>query len=802
MIASLILTIGIVSYLEIYKGLSLSVQGSKGKSLAVNLAQEKIETMKNFSYHRLLVTTATVADSNFNPSIVYDLGYYPAESVVAGGITFERRVYVRKKAESGADLIYKSWQDPDTGLKEILVYVVWRENNDWKKVELRNLRSDPGRLGVEATFSGTVISGVTPLQGALVDIVENTVWSDWTDASGNYSFSVKAGTYTVRAGLPGHLSGYSGRSIIGGEVLDVDFNLTQMASGTIGGAVYLRDHLLISQVVGSTLSPSGFYQEYVEVYNPSSWTWTMATDSNAGVISIAYKMRNQDYQIIQMAYNTLTLGASQYYLFANTTPVTAAGVVRVADAVYNDNNSDYPNIIRINTDSGNDAAGVAVGYVASSSPIDILGWKTGGQNPEWYEGSPLEQVIGLEADEQYIRKSSTNGITAGVGRAWDSGVNTVDFLRYSPLSFPPRNSADVEAPISGTPAQGAIVFANDNLAPSVTANSSGVFSLVSVATGTWTLTVSSGTSYTEVTNIAVAVNDFDWVGSLGFSSTSGNGYVSGRVTTSGGAAISGIQVSAPGATPQSADSQGNYRLSVPTGAAVEVVANANNQNSTYLSASSNTSINSGQITQSVNFALSQGGGLRGYMSTNGVDPLPGIAVSAQLDGVEKGATTSGDDGRYNLTNLTTGLYLIVAYPDGTSVVTPSTGIERTVLSAQTVSAGTFTVANAQAEFSGSLTNSGSIIKTGVLVIASTEAVAGDPPTFNSSLLSGGAVYYGASSGSDGTYRIYVTSGGSYNIYAWYTTWPSGVTTPSIVKKSSASVSVSAGGSKSVSFVWP
>ena len=101
------MSIGILGMVGAFKYLNIGIQSAKTRSLANNIAQERIEFIKNKSYYRVLVTTATLTDSNFDPPMVYDQAPNGSETVNVGGINFTRRVYVRKVNEKpDGDLEY------------------------------------------------------------------------------------------------------------------------------------------------------------------------------------------------------------------------------------------------------------------------------------------------------------------------------------------------------------------------------------------------------------------------------------------------------------------------------------------------------------------------------------------------------------------------------------------------------------------------------------------------------------------------------------------------------------------------
>src|SRR5438132_563849 len=117
-IATMILTVGVIALLGTFGGISKSIRVSKSKTIATNLNQEKIEYLKNISYYRLLVTTSpTTATETGLGGFQYDRGYYPPEALTVGQIDFERRVLIQKVTESGGNLSINNWYDSDTGLK-------------------------------------------------------------------------------------------------------------------------------------------------------------------------------------------------------------------------------------------------------------------------------------------------------------------------------------------------------------------------------------------------------------------------------------------------------------------------------------------------------------------------------------------------------------------------------------------------------------------------------------------------------------------------------------------------------------
>ncbi|MBI4655542.1 MAG: carboxypeptidase regulatory-like domain-containing protein [Elusimicrobia bacterium] len=805
MIVSAIISIGLLGIVGSFKYFNWGIQAAKGKSLANNLAQEKIEVLKNKSYYRILVTSATAEDTNFSPSITYDTHPNGTETLNVGGMEFKRMVYIRKISENASgDISYYDWDAPDTGMKEILVYVIWRENNTWKKVELRNLRDNPNRTNVSATFAGNVEEEGTSinLSSVTVRCQENPSRYDETDASGDYSFYIEPGSYTLRASKTGYFANTSTSvlSISANQTLGQNFTLRKMSTGTIIGSVFLRDHLVISQVVGSSVNADDFYQEWVEVFNPTTWTWTMATGLNSGVIGLVYQLRNQPSpSIIDVDYLTLTLEPQHYYLFANTNTITAVGVTRDADAVYDPTMAGYPNIIKINTDSGNDAAGVGLGWYATMTGMDAVGWKTGGQSPEMKEGTPIQQDTGLQNDESYTRRYNPGAGASGFGRAYDSNDNNTDFLVRLPIYYQPHNSSDIETVRSGTPASGTVVFADDGLSTPVIADSSGNFTLTNVATGYWTVYASSSVCFSSAGIFGGTSNGFSAsADNLFLTSATVYGYISGRVTNALNNPLSGIVIYG-GGLQTTTDGVGGYLLSVLPDT-ITVIANYLTANPAYVETSSmNVVVNLGQITKNVDLILVQGGNIRGWVTTTtGVDPLPNIPITASKSGTALGAGISGSDGYFSILNLSTGTYAVATQLEAGESAVPSS-FTAVISAGSNLFVGTFTVSGAMGYISGTVTSAGTPITTGILLYATTTTITGNPPAIDSALRSGSNIYYGISSDAEGNFTLPVRGGYTYNLYGWHTTWSG--ETPYTAPKSTTSITVPAGQTVNRSLSW-
>jgi hypothetical protein len=200
---------------------------------------------------------------------------------------------------------------------------------------------------------------------------------------------------------------------------------------------------------------------------------------------------------------------------------------------------------------------------------------------------------------------------------------------------------------------------------------------------------------------------------------------------------------------------------------VDVTANPSNLNPAYVSLSSDSvSVAAGVISSDVNFVLPQGGRISGYVTRDGVNPLPRIAVAA-IDGYgySRDQQVSDINGRFTTADITTGYYQVTPAIDSLEISSPSY-IGVTIGAGATVSAGTFTISGALGTIQGSVTSGGKAITTGALIVVTTGTVSAAGPPALSSMTLTGAPYYSTASLEDGTYSIDVRQS-TYSIYGWY-----------------------------------
>ncbi|MFH1725466.1 MAG: carboxypeptidase regulatory-like domain-containing protein [Elusimicrobiota bacterium] len=806
MVAVTILSIAVLSFVSSFQYITKSIHISRARTLGTNLAQEKIENLKNLSYYKLQLSTDTQTNNDFSPALVYDTVNYPEETIEIGGITFKRGTYVAFGDVVDNEISTVTFNYPDPGLKILKVHVMWKQHTSWKRITLQNLFENPNIEPLNATLTGTVEDeALNPVSGALVKVLENPDWSDTTDALGEFSFRLHGGTYTMRASS----AGYNDKTNLQVYVSTTgtsasSFTLTAIGSGTIVGNAWLNTGLLITQIVASSTTRIGGGTdtkevEYVELFNPTTYPIDIGSSAFSKSVKVDYKgekatAHDKNDTDFNLTYVSTYVASGGYYLIASTGSFYILGSLQVADAYYGSPNADYI--------KENDAGCFSILDASDDSVIDRVGWcddTTEGAFPYCkvdngcYEGTPIPDssvTDGLSPGKQIVRISSPLLVSDVYGRAYDSGSNIHDFIFAwqgewdGEIIYEPHSSVDpAQTVLAGVPAVGAHVTADDLLgaatqayAVTVTSGSSygllnpgplyipyAAFELEGVSTGTWNVIVASGSYQQQFASATVtlgaptpvpnATTTPAWVlaglPSAFLSTSTVQGYIAGAITGVNDAPLTGIVVSAAGEN-KTTGSNGRYFAQVSSGA-VSVVVNPNNADTTYVEYISQADIQTGQIT-TLNVVLTEGGVISGYASTDGVSPLPNVQFTAEISGVQYGTATTDESGTFYIKNLATGTYTVQPALESAESSDPL-DVDVSVSYTETVDVGTFTITGALGTLSGNVTHNGQRVTTGALILASKAAISATPPEIVASSSPAQTVIYAASSLADGTYEM-------------------------------------------------
>lgn len=822
-VASAIMSIGILGLFGAFRFITRSVFVSRGQTLANNLAQERVEYLKNITYYGLLVTTTSAIDNSFTPGLEYDTVSYPPELISIAGINFTRYTYVNM-AQVDNDLITDVGSNyPDTGMKLITVHVVWTDNGVRKKWSLRNLLENPYVNPLDATITGTITkaAGGGGLQGAVVSVEQNPDWNATTDASGNFNFKVYHGTYSVRASSAGYYDAISTAQVVAkGSSKSYGLSLVQIATGTVSGIAWYNNDLVISQVVAVThtfVANGGEADvEYIELFNPTTFSinvgdngatypkpltiWYLDEDSNFNRYLFWYSDPPPVWGKRQVFVSTF-IPPNSYYTVANSSYFCVNSTWVHADAYYYDAAiTDAPDVLR------NDKAGSIYLYPypnSSGYPSDVVGWADNNSNPSNYEGTWIPDQggahngLGTPPGKQIVRVSSP-GINisdiAWYGRAYDSGSNNRDWLYAyagSPSFFftPYTVSKGTFPVITGKPAPGAFVSAGDfnsNSTQTLTAYISSnalqlpyaPFTLKGVSTGTWEIGLAYNTGFplyqtlmqsiTTITvtqnvirSVPVAVSTPAWKATNQFHVhlTSQTGMGFVRGTVRGGSG------NGPLANIR-VEGGGNAKLTGANGQYfMAVTSGAVNliANPNNLNGAYIQSVQPVTVSSSAitvqDFSLSLGGRITGY-ATSGTTPLSNVVFIALKDGSQAGTGTTDASGNFTIRNLSTATYIVEPVLEVGQDVNPN---DKTVVMTTTGAwfSSTFTVSGAFGNIYGTVSDAAGPLTSGALLVASTSSISSTPPAVVGSSAPAMTPYYMVSSKADGTYTMPVRGSNTY-----------------------------------------
>ncbi|MCX7905286.1 MAG: carboxypeptidase regulatory-like domain-containing protein [Elusimicrobiales bacterium] len=794
MISVVIISVAIVAIVKGYQSINTAIQYSKDRAIATNLAQEKVQILKQMLYYKVVPSTSVSYLVEFIPPIPYDNLNFPPETILEAGVYYNRYTYIVPVVEVGGNIIELPPESPDSGMKKITITVVWQTMNRKGKVQISSVYTNRDTVMANASVSGRIrdSSNFLPISGAFINIAEYLGARGVSDNNGNYSISIVPGNYTLYVEARGYFPYYTQISLSPEQNLNLNIDLRKMGYGKLIGYAWLNDHLVISQIVGSTLSPSGFSQEYVEIYNPTTYSWLV----NGNIGLRFQRIYDSSKKNISINYIRNYIQPGGFYLFANTTPVIVGGLQIHADAIWSDSNSQMdfpyfsypsnPNIIPVFGDGADEGGGAIELYLISNNRVlDSVGWNrndgaSGKKMAPFYEGSPIPQNIGLQNGEQYVRYSTTYSVTSSYGPSYDSNNNANDFQDYtSGIVILPRNSLTTLPYISATPAIGAIVSCSDGLSISTFAYTPSVqrpyayFELNEIATGTWTCSISSSSYALIIDSVSINNGSTVTLNNVFLSSYVSWGYISGMVTDVYGNNINPpIKVSASDGS-YTYVSNKRYIIRVST-SPVDIIVNPENFNPSYVSVSSSSvTISGGEIKSGVDFVLYSGGRITGKVFISGSTlPIPGVAVAIyDLYDVARDQQITNNQGIFLSKVLSTGTYIIQPIVDSKEIVIPSTFSVNLTIPGSVIFSTTFTVSNSMGYISGSVYFSSVPIKTGVLIAVTTMSFSGIPPNIpqiSSQTLTSAPIYF-TSSDEEGRYIVEVRHSTSipYRVYAYY-----------------------------------
>lgn len=820
MVATVILSIGVVGAMGSFRYITKAIAGSRIKTIAANLAQEKMEVLKNQPYFQLTVTTDQVTSSGYNPNFTYDADNYVEAPITLWGLPpLNRVVEVDYAQVNGLGVSTVPFSSNDTGMKLVTVTVYWTENDIKKKVQFSSYYENPSVAVLDTGFSGTVSinGGGGNLAGAYIQVIGTPKWRATSASDGSYSFQVAPGSYTLVCSSAGFYSATSSLiSVNQGTYASQNFSLLRVASGTVAAkSVYSQlSDLLISNVMASSSTFKGTAGggitpatiEYFELFNGTTHqinVTNVGSTQKYYLFNFSGKNPAADQADVMTNKTPATfvstyVASGSYYLLANASFFLQNNWVQ-ADAYYTGN-----------LHAAGDCGGFQV-TTAAGNIVDQVGWNSSSceaAHPLYINGTIIPTATGIGSGNQIVRYSSACYSSGAYGRAYDTRDNRNNFhYNTAGIEYQVKSLASgAFTIISGRPATGGRVFADDgNSAGAATSDFtlSGTegqtcpvssFTLVGVGTGTWDVSGVTTISSQMVTGVVVAQNATtmienavttpSWpVSGLNYmaliSSITG-GFAAGVVKGAGAdfdTRLSNIVVASSDGQLTRTDSQGYFFLTLSTGSQT-VSANYDNSNPNYVSQNQGVTISQGVITTMSDFHLNAGGYIKGYV-TSGTGALPNVVVQATNGGGQTFTDTSDNTGYFYIFASTSALpYTVKPVLDVMSQYSSAASNNCSLVSGDiqcnvttpgaTLTSSTITVTGALGTIKGNVTANGSLITTGVLVLVSTASISDPPAAVVASSAPALTTIYAASSQADGTYSVSVrASTATYNMRAFY-----------------------------------
>jgi hypothetical protein len=491
--------------------------------------------------------------------------------------------------------------------------------------------------GFTGTISGTVTNSTgTAIAGATISYNGGTTTSA-TD--GTYTLSnVPAGSVSVTAAASGYQSSTKSVTVTANTTTTQNFTLSATV-GTISGTV--------TNTSGAALSGASVAYSGGSTTTGANGSYTLANVPTGSVsVTVSATGYQSSTQSVPVTANTTT---TQNFTLSATVGTISGTVTNTSGAAISGATVAYSGgSTTTGTNGSYTLANVPVGSV--SVTVTATGYQSSTQSVPVTANTTTTQNFTLSTTVGTISGTVTNTSGAAISGA------TVSYSGGSTISA-----------------------------------SNGTYSLASVPTGTVSLTATA-TGYQSFTkSVTVTANTTT---TQNFTLTATVGTISGTVTNSGGAAISGATVAYSGGSTATA-SNGSYTLSNVATGTVSVTASAGGYTS-----STQSVIVTANTTTTANFTLAAVitvGTISGTVTNSS-----GTAISGATVSYSGGTASTGSNGSYTLANVPAGTVSVTASATGYQSSTLSVNVTAGVTTTQNF---TLTATVTAGTISGTVTNS-------------------------------------------------------------------------------------------------
>ncbi len=553
------------------------------------------------------------------------------------------------------------------------------------------------------TVSGRVTSGTAGLSGVTVALSGARTATATTDSNGNYSLTVTSeGVYTVTPSKQHYTFAPQSLSFT-----------NPLSNRTADFAATLNRH----RISGRVARPDGQAMSSVAVALSGGQTAATTTDSN-GNYTFTNLPAGADY--------TVTPSRAGYDFAPKSKAVAGLGADQTADFTVTPGNFALAGRV---TSGAAGVAGVTVTLSGSRTATAMTDSNGGYSFTVSSEGSytitPSKQHYTFAPQSLSFTNPVTDRVAdfaATVNRHTISGRVTK---------------------AGGAGVSGATITLTGSQTATATTDAGGNYTLPGIAAG-GNYTVSASKANYTVTPASASFNNLASDRTADFTAAPGNLNVGGRVTTAGGAGLSGVALALTGSQTGAAttDSNGAYSFSVPADGDYTVT--PSKKNYTFTPAAASFRALDGNKTADFAAVVNRHT-IRGRIADSNNSPFGGVTV--WLSGSQSATTTTDSNGEFSFANLAAG---------GSYTVTPA---PPTLTFSPASQVFTDLGADVFAGFVGTLVKyrvSGRVTEQGAALAGVTLELTGTHPAL-------GAVGANFTTGADGSYLFEVAAGGDYTV---------------------------------------
>ncbi len=596
--------------------------------------------------HLTLNVAESIADINFvltpNPSTVKGT-VTSLDGTALGGVTISNGISSVQTLPNGSYSLSTS-----SGSMTITA-----EKTSFISPDPQNISVSPGQTltGIDfvmipnaGVISGKVTSFSQPLSNALVSAVSSEqILTTTTDADGNYSFSVKPGSWSLTASKSGFVNSTPSQVVIGPgqQSINNDFNLVQntaLISGTVSGSSGAISNAIIT---------------IAEIDDPANSINSVTNINGNFALSVS----------AGKAYN-VSISKTGYGDFSSTTDVLSPQSTTTFNVTLSPNPSSVSGKVFNNLQEA--LAGATVRLIKTSTG-QLIDEKT-----TQFDGT---FSFGLPAGNYTIEASKAGHISNSINISLDVGTNLTNIIFNLTENFAVITGSvkDVlDNPIGSV----TINATGDAGGATVTSDENGNFIISRLLGGTYQIKFSKdGFSDSTITNFVIEDGQSKI---LNMNLLLLNGRVFGTITDNNGNAVEGATVNLIGNSTFNAlsDAEGKFDITSVSYGSYQLSAIKSGFTQTGTTEITITQ-NSPEIQTNYNALVQNNSIIQGVVKDDAGNPVGGAVITIQGN-LGAGNAETNNSGNYIITSLAAGNYTVSASKENYSSASSNVSVDGTL----------------------------------------------------------------------------------------------------------------------------